>query len=224
MSQYFKVLMLMLLMVIIIGCASGNGLVAVDEADIITGIERENEAGVLQVDWVDINDLKVSDERPHVEIDIDGHGLIVVELFPEYAPITVDNFLKLVEDGFYNGLSFHRIIPGFMMQGGGLEGTAAGGSAENIVGEFLANGIGNPIRHTRGVLSMARMMHDYNSASSQFFIMHADTPDLDADYAAFGRVIEGIEVVDSVINSVTSNLDGDFDEDQPIMREVKIVN
>lgn len=224
MNKYFKVSLLMLLMVTIIGCGSDEPLAAVDEEDAFAGIERETEEALTHVEWVDINDYPITDERPQVEIDIEGHGLIVVELFPEYAPITVDNFLNLVEDGFYDGLSFHRIIPGFVMQGGGFEGTGVGVSAENIVGEFLSNGVGNPILHTRGVLSMARMPHDYNSATSQFFIMHADTPFLDADYAAFGRVIEGIEVVDSVVDSVTPDKEGAFPEDQPIIREVKIVN
>ena len=119
------------------------------------------------------------------------------------APITVANFVKLVKEGFYDGLTFHRIIPGFMVQGGDPEGTGMGGSSERIPGEFAQNGwTKNTLRHTRGVISMARA-YDPNSASSQFFIMHADAPHLDGGYAAFGKVVEGIEVVDEIASVPT---------------------
>lgn len=120
-----------------------------------------------------------------------------LELYPEAAPITVENFTKLVKDGFYDGLIFHRVISGFMIQGGDPQGTGMGGAKEKIKGEFLANGINNPIKHTRGVISMARSQMP-NSASSQFFIMHKDSPHLDGQYAAFGKVVEGIEAVDRI--------------------------
>lgn len=132
-----------------------------------------------------------------VQIDVQDYGTITAELYGEVAPITVANFLKLVDEGFYNGLTFHRIISGFMIQGGDPLGNGTGGSSENIKGEFASNGIENPISHVRGVLSMARAS-DPDSASSQFFIMHADADYLDGNYAAFGRVLSGIEVVDAI--------------------------
>ena len=122
---------------------------------------------------------------------------IELELYPEVAPITVKNFEKLVGEGFYDGLVFHRVIPGFMIQGGDPLGNGMGGAEQKIKGEFAANGHKNDLKHTRGVISMARA-YDPNSASSQFFIMHADAPHLDGQYAAFGRVTSGMEVVDEI--------------------------
>ena len=127
---------------------------------------------------------------------------IKLELYPEIAPKTVANFDKLVSEGFYDGLTFHRIIPGFMIQGGDPLGNGMGGADEKIVGEFAANGYKNDLKHTRGVISMARSMAP-NSASSQFFIMHADAPHLDGSYAAFGKVIEGIDTVDEIASVPT---------------------
>ena len=135
-------------------------------------------------------------------IEMNNGKVIKLELDETAAPKTVANFNKLVGEGFYDGLSFHRIIPGFMIQGGDPIGNGTGGSKENIVGEFASNGVKNPIKHTRGVISMARSM-DPNSASSQFFIMHADAPHLDGNYAAFGHVVEGLEVVDEIANTPT---------------------
>ena len=132
-----------------------------------------------------------------VVIEMENGKKIKLELYPEHAPITVANFEKLVKEGFYNGLTFHRVISGFMIQGGCPDGTGMGGAKENIKGEFLANGVKNDLKHTRGVISMARSMMP-DSASSQFFIMHEDTPHLDGNYAAFGKVVEGIEVVDEI--------------------------
>ena len=124
-------------------------------------------------------------------------GSIVAELYADIAPATVQNFLKLVDEKFYDGLTFHRIISGFMMQGGDPNGNGTGGSSQKIKGEFALNGVKNDLLHTRGVLSMARSQA-YNSASSQFFIMHQDAPHLDGQYAAFGKVISGMEVVDAL--------------------------
>ncbi|MBQ8979407.1 MAG: peptidylprolyl isomerase [Oscillospiraceae bacterium] len=132
-----------------------------------------------------------------IVIEMENGGIMKAELYPETAPITVENFLKLVRDGFYDGLIFHRVIPGFMIQGGCPQGTGTGGPGWHIKGEFAANGVKNDLKHTRGVLSMARAM-DPDSAGSQFFIMHADAPHLDGQYAAFGKVIEGMEVVDEI--------------------------
>ena len=141
-----------------------------------------------------------------VVIEMEHGGKIEIELYPDAAPITVANFEKLVSEGFYDGLTFHRVIPGFMIQGGDPLGNGMGGAKNNIKGEFRANGHPNPIKHTRGVLSMARAF-DPNSASSQFFIMHADAPHLDGQYAAFGKVVSGIEVVDEIASIPTDYSD-----------------
>ncbi len=141
-----------------------------------------------------------------VVIEMENGAKIELELYPEEAPITVKNFEKLVSEGFYDGLTFHRIIPGFMIQGGDPLGNGMGGADENIKGEFRANGVNNTIKHKRGVISMARS-YDPNSASSQFFIMHADAPHLDGQYAAFGKVISGIEAVDEIASIPTDYSD-----------------
>ena len=139
----------------------------------------------------------LSNDNPKVALKVKEYGTIQLELFPSVAPITVQNFIKLVKSGFYNGLTFHRIIEGFMIQGGDPLGNGTGGSKDKIKGEFLKNGIDNPLKHSRGVISMARSMFP-DSASSQFFIMHKDAPHLDGAYAAFGVVTDGIEIVDQI--------------------------
>ena len=136
-------------------------------------------------------------------IKLKNYGTMKVELDEKSAPLTVENFVKLASKGFYNGLIFHRVIKGFMIQGGCPLGTGTGGPGYTIKGEFARNGWNNPIKHTRGVISMARAMHP-DSAGSQFFIMHQDAPHLDGQYAAFGHVIEGIEVVDKIANTKTN--------------------
>ena len=132
-----------------------------------------------------------------VRITMEDGGVIDIELDKKAAPLTCENFEKLVKDGFYDGLTFHRVIPGFMIQGGCPLGNGTGGPGWKIKGEFAANGVANPIRHTRGVVSMARAA-DPNSAGSQFFIMHKDAPHLDGQYAAFGKVVAGMDVVDRI--------------------------
>ena len=141
-----------------------------------------------------------------VVIEMENGGKIEIELYPETAPITVKNFEKLVSEGFYDGLIFHRVIPGFMIQGGDPLGNGMGGADEKIKGEFAANGHKNDLKHTRGVISMARA-YDPNSASSQFFIMHADAPHLDGQYAAFGKVVSGMETVDEIASIPTDYSD-----------------
>ncbi|MBQ7641996.1 MAG: peptidylprolyl isomerase [Acholeplasmatales bacterium] len=148
----------------------------------------------------------LNDKNPRVEIEVENMGNIVVELFPEVAPLTVENFLKLVDKDFYKGIIFHRVIKGFMIQGGDPKGTGIGGSKETIKGEFLSNGVKNLLNHTRGVISMARTSYP-NSASSQFFIMHDDAPYLDGEYAGFGAVVSGIDVVDMIAESSTDRND-----------------
>ena len=132
-----------------------------------------------------------------ITIEMENGKKIKLELYPDVAPITAANFEKLVKEGFYDGLIFHRVIEGFMIQGGDPEGTGMGGAKERIKGEFAANGVKNDLKHSRGVISMARSQNP-DSASSQFFIMHKDAPHLDGQYAAFGRVVEGMEVVDEI--------------------------
>lgn len=141
-----------------------------------------------------------------VVIEMENGGLIKIGLCPEAAPKTVANFEKLVSEGFYDGLIFHRVISGFMIQGGDPQGNGMGGAKDNIIGEFAANGHDNPLKHTRGVISMARA-YNPNSASSQFFIMHADAPHLDGQYAAFGKVLSGMEVVDEIASVPTDYSD-----------------
>ena len=141
-----------------------------------------------------------------VQIEMADGGIIRIELNPEAAPITAANFEKLVSQGFYDGLIFHRVIAGFMIQGGDPTGTGMGGAEETIKGEFAVNGVKNPISHKRGVISMARSQR-YNSASSQFFICHADATFLDGQYAAFGEVVEGMDVVDRIASVATNSQD-----------------
>ena len=139
-------------------------------------------------------------------ITMNDLSTMTLELYPNIAPITVENFTKLAKSGFYDGLVFHRVIRNFMIQGGDPEGTGMGGPGHHIKGEFIANGVNNTIRHTRGVISMARS-NDYDSAGSQFFIMHKDSVHLDGQYAAFGKVIEGIEIVDAIAQQKTDYSD-----------------
>lgn len=148
----------------------------------------------------------LNDTNPQIEIDMGNLGIMTLELFPSIAPITVENFLTLVDSSFYDGLIFHRVIKGFMIQGGDPQGTGYGGSKNTIKGEFKQNGVNNPLNHTRGVISMARSMMP-NSASSQFFIMHKDSLYLDGSYAAFGAVTNGIEIVDTIANAKTNSAD-----------------
>ena len=154
-------------------------------------------------------------QNPIITITMEDGGVMKAELYPEYAPNTVNNFLSLAASGFYSGLIFHRVIPGFMIQGGDPEGSGMGGPGYSIKGEFRRNGFkANTLKHTAGVLSMARAMNP-NSAGSQFFIMHKNAPHLDGDYAAFGKVIEGMDVVDRIASVQTDYSDRPM-EDQVI--------
>ena len=149
--------------------------------------------------------------NPVVTITMDNGDVIKAELYPEIAPNTVNNFISLVKKGFYDGLIFHRVINGFMIQGGCPDGTGMGGPGYRIKGEFAQNGVKNELRHTEGVLSMARAMHP-DSAGSQFFIMHKNAPHLDGAYAAFGKVTEGMEVVNQIAETDTDYSDRPLDE------------
>lgn len=161
----------------------------------------------------------------HAEIEVENYGTISVELDADTAPITVTNFVNLAKEGFYDGLTFHRIISGFMIQGGDPNGNGTGGADTTIKGEFADNGVENDISHVRGVISMARS-NDPDSASSQFFIVHEDSTFLDGSYAAFGHVTEGMEVVDKICeNTPVQNGDGAVAaDDQPVITSVKVID
>jgi peptidyl-prolyl cis-trans isomerase B (cyclophilin B) len=164
--------------------------------------------------------------KHHVEIEVQDYGTIALELDANVAPISVTNFIELAKSGFYDGLTFHRIIEGFMIQGGDPKGNGTGGSENPIKGEFEANGVKNSISHKRGVISMARRSNDYNSASSQFFIMHRDNDTLDGGYAAFGHVTSGMEVVDAIAEN-TPVLDDNGTvarDDQPVITAVRVID
>ncbi len=157
-----------------------------------------------------------------IRITMKGGGVIDIELDEKAAPVTVENFLKLVNSKFYDGTIFHRVIPGFMIQGGDPQGTGMGGPGWTIKGEFSSNGWDNPIKHKRGVISMARAM-DPDSAGSQFFIMHADADYLDGQYAAFGRVVKGMDVVDRIASVRTNRWAGDRPYEDQVMETVRVV-
>lgn len=170
-------------------------------------------------------ELELLTGKHYVLIDVADYGNISLELDADMAPITVSNFVSLVKEKFYDGLTFHRIIDGFMIQGGDPEGTGMGGSPNKIKGEFISNGVQNTITHIRGTISMARGTKDMNSASSQFFIVHEDSDFLDGDYAAFGKVTSGMEVVDKIAESVVVEDDDGtvLKQNQPIINSISIV-
>ena len=199
MKKLFKFGMVMLLAISLVGCGSDDSS-------------------------SDKNDDLLSGNH-HAVIDVKDYGVIKVELNADEAPITVTNFVKLAKDGFYDGLTFHRIINGFMIQGGDPEGNGTGGSDETIKGEFSANGVDNVLKHTRGAISMARSQ-DYDSASSQFFIMHETNASLDGQYAVFGYVYEGMDVVDKIATSVpvTDNNGTVEAQNQPVINSIKITD
>lgn len=168
--------------------------------------------------------VMVTGEKPQIKIHIKDYGVITAQLEPDAAPITVENFLKLAKDEFYDGLTFHRIISGFMIQGGDPLGNGMGGSEQMIKGEFSGNGVDNPLSHTRGALSMARAQNK-DSASSQFFIVHKDSDFLNGDYAVFGYVTEGMDVVDKICDNVAvEDSNGTVKkENQPVIERVEVV-
>jgi len=157
--------------------------------------------------------------NPIVTIKMENGGVMKAELYPEIAPNTVNNFISLIKKGFYNNITFHRVIPGFMIQGGCPQGTGTGGPGYSIKGEFNINGFNNDLKHTPGVLSMARSMNP-NSGGSQFFIMVEDSPHLDGQYAAFGKVIEGIEVAKEIVGTKRDSRDKPYE--QQVMEEVSV--
>ena len=215
MRRNFKIVLTLLLTLAMLACLAGCGMVFTSASANNSG--GSGDAGIYTPPALDENLTYFAD------IDIEGFGVITVQLDQAAAPVTCANFVELAESGFYDGLTFHRIIEGFMMQGGDPKGNGTGGSENKIVGEFASNGMENNLSHTRGVLSMARSSAP-NSASSQFFICHADSPHLDGDYAAFGYVTEGMDEVDAVCTTVKpSGGNGKIAaEDQPVITSVTI--
>lgn len=212
------------MMVILGGCGSNKA--AAEKKDSETNRVTENTEETKEETGKDTAaEEELLSGKHHVEITVKDYGTMKLELDADTAPITVTNFVKLAKEGFYDGLTFHRIIPGFMIQGGDPLGNGMGGSDENIKGEFSANGVENNLAHKRGVISMARSQ-DMNSASSQFFIMQEDSPHLDGQYAAFGVVTEGIEIVDEICEKtpVTMSNGGVAGENQPVIESIKVVD
>ena len=216
MKKLFAVLM-MLAMIFVMAACGGN------ETTSDTGGNSGASSADANIEGTYTPELLDETKTYYADIEIADYGKITVKLNQAEAPVTCANFVALAEDGFYDGLTFHRIMAGFMMQGGDPAGNGTGGSENNIVGEFAQNGYENNISHKRGVISMARA-NDPNSASSQFFICHADSEFLDGAYAAFGEVIEGLEVVDAVCEKAQpTDSNGTIPaEDQPVMTSVTI--
>ena len=203
---------LLLLTAGLTACGGGNGRADNEE----NGEEEKETEIVAETDAAGLH---------HVEITVADYGTISVELDGDAAPVTVANFLELAGDGFYDGLTFHRIISGFMIQGGDPKGDGTGGSEENIKGEFSLNGVENDLSHTRGAISMARAMN-YDSASSQFFIVHEDSTFLDGQYACFGYVTDGMDVVDAICETVTGQDENGVlpKEDQPVIESIRVID
>ena len=192
------------------GCGSTDNNTATDRnvsSAAVSSPAADAESNVAS----DNEDSDLLSGKHHIKIKVKDYGTISVELDADVAPITVTNFVDLAKDGFYDGLTFHRIISGFMIQGGDPQGTGMGGPGYSIKGEFAANGFQNDLKHTEGVLSMARAMHP-DSAGSQFFIMHKNAPHLDGAYAAFGKVTEGMDVVNQIAETDTDYSDRPLDE------------
>ncbi len=184
---------------------------------LITGLTRTN----IRKDIVEIQYMVImmENKNPVVTFEMENGDIIKAELYPEIAPNTVKNFISLVKKGFYDGLIFHRVIRGFMIQGGCPEGTGMGGPGYSIKGEFMGNGVDNQLKHEPGVLSMARAQNP-DSAGSQFFIMHQTSPHLDGEYAAFGKVTEGIDAVNAIAETATDYNDRPFED--VVMRKVTV--
>ncbi len=209
-------------MFVLTGCG-GKGSDNDNERDNVQETDGENDRDTVQE--TDDENARDGGKLHHVEITVKDYGTISVELDGGAAPITVDNFVKLASEGFYDGLTFHRIISGFMIQGGDPEGNGTGGSGENIKGEFSRNGVENNLSHTRGAISMARAQ-DMDSASSQFFIVHEDSTYLDGQYACFGYVTDGMDVVDAICENtpVLDNNGTVAAQDQPIIEKIEVID
>ena len=194
-NKYLKLIVITVLMnsLVLVGCGTTK-----------SNNKEVTSAPVAESEISDTELTKESEHLPVATITVDGYGVIEAELYPEIAPNTVNNFINLANKGFYNNLKFHRIIKDFMIQGGDPKGDGTGGPGYSIEGEFTSNGFANSLKHTKGVLSMARSSQDPNSAGSQFFIMTKEAAHLDGEYAAFGKVISGLDVLEKIENVKTS--------------------
>lgn len=207
-AVYIVILILTIFLFGLVGCNNDANSKEMEGANEETGsIDKSNFKGTHKV-----------------EIEVEKYGTIYLDLDEKSAPITVSNFIKLAEEGFYDGLTFHRIISGFMIQGGDPLGSGMGGSDETIKGEFAENGVDNKLSHTRGAISMARS-NDYNSARSQFFIVHEDSTFLDGSYAVFGYVTDGMDIVDKICSETTvQDKNGTVkQENQPVIKSIKVI-
>lgn len=228
-----KFLGILLTMVLVLGTLTACGSAGNDKSDTSSKADTSSSAEVSsssETDSSEAEDSKQSEEKlltgkHHAEIVVKDYGTIKLELDADTAPISVTNFVKLAKEGFYDGLTFHRIISGFMIQGGDPKGDGTGGSDQTIKGEFKENGVENNISHVRGVISMARSM-DNDSASSQFFIVHKDSTFLDGQYAGFGKVTDGMEVVDKICKKVKVEDDNGttLSENQPVIETIKVID
>lgn len=220
MKKIFTTVLMVTLMCVLVACGKTESVKTTSTSAETTEVsETLPEEGLLTNEG-----YMLLTGQHNIEIEVENYGTIALTLDADIAPVTVTNFMDLVNDGFYNGLTFHRIINGFMIQGGDPQGNGTGGAPRKIQGEFEANGIQNDLAHTRGVISMARSKAA-NSASSQFFIMHQDSPHLDGSYAAFGYVTSGIEVVDAICEAVqVEDRNGTVaKENQPVIKEIRVV-
>ena len=203
---------------ILSGCSGNKTTSASSEVQTTAAQVEETTVAAVVYETPDVPDNAI-----YADIEIEDYGTVKVALYPDYAPITVDNFVSLAKDGFYDGLTFHRIMEGFMAQGGDPLGNGTGGSSNEIAGEFTSNGFNNNLSHTRGAISMARS-NDPDSASSQFFIVHEDSTFLDGNYAVFGYVTEGMEVIDKICEDAQPTDDNGTIKasEQPVIKSIKI--
>lgn len=195
-NKYLILISILMSLFALVGCGNTKN-----------SIKEEVNAPAVKNESSDTNSTKESEHLPVATITVEGYGVIEAELYPEIAPNTVNNFIDLANKGFYNNLKFHRIIKDAMIQGGDPKGNGTGGPEYSIEGEFTSNGFANSLKHTKGVLSMARAPQDFNSAGSQFFIMSGDVPSLNGEYAAFGKVISGLDVLDKIQTVETNSND-----------------
>ncbi|MBQ7718127.1 MAG: peptidylprolyl isomerase [Clostridia bacterium] len=220
-KRFFAIMICLALVFAVGGCASNEGTSKNTETTAKESVnkapEKAEEGAAEQQNAGDKEANKIM-----VEIVMEDGSVMELELYPDIAPATVENFVKLTNEGFYNGLTFHRIISGFMIQGGDPEGTGFGGSKDTVKGEFASNGFKNDLSHKRGVISMARSQNP-NSASSQFFICHADSEFLDGQYAAFGKMTSGFEVLDKLAQTPVEDSNGTVaKENQPVIKTITV--
>lgn len=221
-----KLLSILVVMVLVASCAVMGGCDDTkNTSSSKTPTKAANQVQPTTIETIEFVTPEVPDNAINVEMEVEKYGKVSIALYPDDAPITVENFVNLVNDGFYDGLTFHRIISGFMAQGGDPLGNGTGGSDKEIKGEFYANGVANRLKHSRGAISMARSQMP-DSASSQFFIVHQDSAHLDGSYAVFGYVTSGMEVIDKICEDAKpTDTNGTIAKDQqPVIKSIKVVD